>query len=256
MDYLTEIYEKMGSSLDPSESYFCSDSRFMALEEALLAIPKGNFCDLGCGRGALIRRLGKYHRVFGTDFDPAVVQFCRSSGLAVERIDLNEARELPFGDIKFDVIVISEVCEHLLAPRNAFRLAKNALRPNGTLIVTVPNALPLFARLRSFFGRSVGWLHYPSPETEFTGHIRFYTLESMSRLLGEEGFSVEHTRGVSFRMNGRFWGRLCFWLPRLFGNRSEYAPARLDMRLGRMMPGLSPGLFFVCKVATTPSECI
>jgi 2-polyprenyl-3-methyl-5-hydroxy-6-metoxy-1,4-benzoquinol methylase len=247
MDYLEKIYAEMGVKNDPSDENFVNSSREMLLEETLRNLPPGKLCDLGCGRGFLLRRLQNHHACFGTDFDPGAVQFCQSQGLTVQQIDLNQASQLPFQDIGFDVIVISEVCEHLLDPINAIRIAKRHLNHGGTLVVTVPNAVPLLVRLKLLFGRTVDWLHYPSPDTKDTGHIRFYTIESMARMLRQEGMVVEAISGVPFRFNGHFWARLCYWLPRLFFIRSKIIPTKIDLWLGRLMPGLSPGLFFVCK---------
>jgi len=246
MAYLGDIYSKMGVTLDPSDEYFDTDSRFMALEGILRSLPAGKLCDLGCGRGALIRRLCDHHECYGTDFDSGAVQHCQSAGLRVQQVDLNEASALPFPVSAFDVIVISEVCEHLLNPRNALQLAKKHLKSGGTLLLTVPNAVPLFARLKLLFGRSVDWLHYPSEATETTGHIRFYTIKSMSRLLQQEGFAISTISGVSFRMNGLLWQRLCYWVPRGLFKRCKSAPANMDAWLGKVMPGFSPGLLFVC----------
>jgi SAM-dependent methyltransferase len=249
MPYLEKIYAEMGVKNDPPTEYFDTDSRYMLLERTLRGLAPGKFCDVGCGRGLLLQRLQGHHEGYGTDFDPGAVAYCRSRDLRVQQIDLNEAKELPFPGIVFDVMVISEVLEHLLEPRSAIQLLRRHLKPGGTLIVTVPNAVPLFARLRLLFGRTVHWLHFPSGDTDGSGHIRFYTRESMGRLLREEGFRVELISGVSFRMNGHFWARLCYWLPRLFLRRSKAAPAKMDLWLGRHFPGFSPGLFFLCKNA-------
>ncbi|MEP7015972.1 MAG: class I SAM-dependent methyltransferase [Verrucomicrobiota bacterium] len=246
MDYLTKTYTCMASNLDPDQDYFETDSRFMTLELLLRAIPKGMMCDIGCGRGALMKRMGDYHTVYGCDFAADAVEACVRQGLVVKRADLNNDESLPFAE-KFNVIVMSEVCEHLLDPRNAIRVAQKALIPGGILIVTVPNAVPLFVRCAIPFGKTVRWLHYPSPDTVETGHIRFYTIKSMSVLLEEEGFKVCDVRGVSFRMNGYFWARVCFWTARLFRMNRKSAPARIDAWFGRCLPGLSPGLLFLCE---------
>ena len=247
MSYLNEIYAEMGVKHDPPGEYFKIDSRYMLLEKVLRSLPSGKFCDLGCGRGALLRQMQDHHTCYGTDFDSGAVSHCKSQGLTVEQIDLNEAKQLPFPNVTFDVIVITEVCEHLLEPENALRVVKRHLKVGGTFIVTVPNAVPLFARLKLLFGRTVSGLHFPSPETKQTGHIRFYTIESMSRLLRQEGFEISAVSGVSFRMYSRFWPRFCYWLPRVLLIRSKTAPTKLDLWLANHFPGFAPGLFFVCK---------
>ncbi len=248
-DYLQSIYAQMGEQLDPDETYFHRDSRFAALEEVLRALPPGRFLDIGCGRGLLLRRLADYHDCCGCDFDAGAVAACRQAGLDVRRIDLSATDDVDGLDGKmFDVIVISEVCEHLLNPRAALRFAKRHLSPNGAFIVTVPNAVPLLVRLPTLFGRTVDWLHFPSQTTEATGHIRFYTIRSMSELLEEEGYSVSSVRGVSFRMNGFFWERVCYWVPRLAGKRDAKSATEMDGWLGKHFPGLAPGLLFSCRL--------
>ena len=247
-DYLQSIYAQMGENLDPDESYFHRDSRFAALEEVLRALPSGRFLDIGCGRGLLLRRLADHHDCHGCDFDAGAVAACQHAGLDVVRLDLNATEDVDGLDEKmFDVIVISEVCEHLLNPRAALRFARRHLSPNGAFIVTVPNAVPLSVRLQVPLGRSLQWLHFPSVTTEATGHIRFYTIRSMSDLLSSEGFSVRSVCGVSFRMNGFFWERVCYWLPRLAGNRDEKRATEIDAWLGKHFPGLAPGLLFSCR---------
>ena len=247
-DYLESIYAQMGQQLDPDESYFERDSRFAALEEVLLSLPPGKLLDAGCGRGLLLRRLSKRHDCYGSDFDAGAVMHCQGSGLKVCQIDLNTSITLdPSFPTTFDAIVISEVCEHLLNPRSALALAERTLAPKGTLIVTVPNAVPLLVRSSVLAGREVSWLHYPSADTEATGHIRFYTVSSMTRLLREAGFMVDAVRGVSFRMNGRFWERFCYWFPRIFGRNNDPARTKTDAWLGRHLPSFSPGLLFVCQ---------
>jgi 2-polyprenyl-3-methyl-5-hydroxy-6-metoxy-1,4-benzoquinol methylase len=249
MNYLIETYRQMATDLNPLEDYFSSDSRFMVLDELFKALPPGRICDFGCGHGLMLSRLSTRHEVYGTEYDPGLVSDCRSRGLKVVQADLNQDAVLPFDGVLFDAILVSEVCEHLLDPRNAIRLARKSLQPNGTLIVTVPNSVPLFVRLPFAFGRSIDWLHYPSPDTEKTGHLRFFTTESMSRLLREESFRVAEIRGVSFRFNGEFWERFCYWMSRALCRRDVAGPARIDAWLGRRFPSLSPGLLFVGRLA-------
>jgi hypothetical protein len=69
----------------------------------------------------------------------------------------------------------------------------------------------------------------------------------MTRMLQQQEFIVKKIFGVSFRMNGLFWARLCYWLPRMFGYRSKETYTKMELCLGRKLPGLSPGLFFICR---------
>lgn len=246
-DYLSTIYNEMGKNLVVDDNYFDIDSRFFLLDKIISKQPPGRMLDLGCGQGSLLLRFNKYHSCFGCEFDPTARNYAISRGLnSVEYIDLNTAETIPF-EGKFDTIVCSEVCEHLLNPRNAVRLARANISPNGVFILTAPNAVPLMVRLRTLFGRKSDWLHYPSTDTERTGHIRFYTVDSLRHLLAQEGFLVEQVTGVSWRMNGKIWPRLYFWLSRALQRDPALFGRKIDSFLSNLFPGLSPGLVIKAK---------
>ena len=246
--YLERTYQQMGADLVVDESYFERDSRFYNLERTLRLLPPGRLLDMGCGQGSVLERLKDVHNPFGLEYDEGARSIAISRGIPCEKVDLNSATEIPF-EGKFDYILISEVCEHLLDPRNAFFLANKYLKENGVFIVTVPNSIPLKVRLQLIFGRTCDWLHYPSGDTEQTGHIRFYTFASLRRLGQEEGFHYVSSRGVSWRFNGSFWGRVFFWLARPLGPVKNIHKRTMlfDDAFSRTFPTLSPGIMMVFK---------
>lgn len=246
--YLERTYQQMGEQLIVDESYFERDSRFYNLEKVLRSLPPGRFLDMGCGRGSVLNRLKDYHKPFGLEYDEGARSVARSRGIPCEGIDLNVASELPY-EGEFDCILISEVCEHLLDPRNAFALAHKYLKKGGVFVVTVPNAIPLRVRLRLICGLTCDWIHFPSCDTETSGHIRFYTFSSLRGLAEQEGFKHITSRGVSWRFNGPLWGRAFFWMARLFGagDRIHKRVMLLDDFFSKTFSRLSPGILMVVK---------
>jgi 2-polyprenyl-3-methyl-5-hydroxy-6-metoxy-1,4-benzoquinol methylase len=98
------------------------------------------------------------------------------------------AREL--GDRKFDKILLLDVLEHLPNPEKALALAASLLKPNGHLVVSVPNVANLTIRLMLLFGI---WEYHDRGILDRT-HLRFYTRKTARALLESCGFRVVRQR--------------------------------------------------------------
>ena len=68
--------------------------------------------DVGCGTGALLFELKqKGCSTYGLEYADAAIRFCRSRGLTVTKLDLENDDFVP--EKKFDVAISTEVAEHL-----------------------------------------------------------------------------------------------------------------------------------------------
>ena len=126
--------------------------------------------DLGVGDGALLKYMIEHAKIvgYGLDISPKAVAFCREQGLNVDLADVNR----PLGEFiqqPYDVIVLSEIIEHLPDPEHLL----NELRPHvkRSLLVSVPNTGFHQHRLRLLFGRfPLQWVVTPGE------HLRYWTL--------------------------------------------------------------------------------
>jgi methionine biosynthesis protein MetW len=146
--------------------------------------------DLGCGPGVQLAYLARENTLCGTDISvPALTQAGRN-GYRVCVADLDR-QSLPFKDETFDVVVCTDVLEHLFAPLFLVGEIHRVLRPEGTAVVSVPNQFDIVSRLRILFG--MGLIH-PS-HTDFRAwdyfHIRYFTLSDWQDLLAETGFVID-----------------------------------------------------------------
>jgi 2-polyprenyl-6-hydroxyphenyl methylase/3-demethylubiquinone-9 3-methyltransferase len=85
---------------------------------------------------------------------------------------------------RFPMVVSLEVVEHVYAPRNYARTLFDLLEPGGTAIVSTPYhgylknlALALSGKMDAHF--TALWDH---------GHIKFWSIETLTKLLDEAGF--------------------------------------------------------------------
>jgi SAM-dependent methyltransferase len=103
--------------------------------------------DVGCGAGyfslMLVRQLGiAPDAVLGIDIHPRARELGEQIGLRFETRQLSEV-----GERSFDLISMSHVLEHVPDPRGYLVEAAKRLAPGGLLMISVPNALSLPARL-------------------------------------------------------------------------------------------------------------
>ena len=92
--------------------------------------------DYGCGTGGNISAYAAYGAVIGIEPDESAVRlaqrrgsayFCRATGT-----------QIPFGEGTFDVVMASDVLEHIQDDRKAASEIARVLRPGGTAVISVP----------------------------------------------------------------------------------------------------------------------
>lgn len=105
-------------------------------------------CDVGCGTGALLEGLSHEYEVLGIDSSDLARQFCRQRGLTVHHGILPD--EISLSPDCCDVIVMSDVLEHLDQDRETVVRLVPALRPGGLLICTVPAHMWMWTKRDEF----------------------------------------------------------------------------------------------------------
>ena len=149
-----------GAAADPEIDFLRFADRFRGSEEWVrraaerhLGVFAGctRVLDIGCGRGEfleLLRERGSTEAK-GIDLSGECVAICRAKGLQAETADLFSylAREVEPGSL--DGIYCAQVVEHLPPARlpEMLRLAAEALRPGGRILLETPNpaCLAIFA---------------------------------------------------------------------------------------------------------------
>ena len=117
---------------------------FRVLDLVLPLLPCGALLDAGCGDGLYLEAIGaRATRLVGTDISSRILETARAtaarSGIEPELVQAN-VESLPFPDGSFDVVLCTQVIEHLLAPGDGVRELARVLRPGGTLVLTTDSS--------------------------------------------------------------------------------------------------------------------
>jgi 2-polyprenyl-3-methyl-5-hydroxy-6-metoxy-1,4-benzoquinol methylase len=180
--------------------------------ERRIAAADLSILEVGCGVGGItlpLARLGA--RVRGLDIDRADVD-----RLAARALQLGVANRLTTGiedaftfrhDARYDVIVASEVMEHVLDPDALLDNIVRHLAPGGLVIITTPNGygpweLSNYVRPHHVM-RRWNWLRQmigKPPYVAGTGpdHCQHYTRGALLSLFGRHGLAVHRFMNSDF----------------------------------------------------------
>ncbi|HEY7217083.1 MAG TPA: methyltransferase domain-containing protein [Candidatus Binatia bacterium] len=166
--------------------------------------------DLSCGDGETARLLANLgYSVVATDYcAPPLLP----PGIdRVAGVDLN--RYLPFRADAFDAVDLVEVIEHIENQPQLIREIARVLRPGGALLISTPNILNVFSRLRFLFTGFLRGRVRPAHYTSKPGRapniylVHFYELYY---LLFHYGFQIEELRRTRVKIASRI-SALLIW---------------------------------------------
>lgn len=159
--------------------------------------------DIGCNDGKLGEKLLKNNNiVYGCDIVPETLEASRKKGLITKLVDI-EKESLPYPKNFFDYIILADVIEHIFDTDRLIRECYKTLKPNGKLILTTPNVASFARRLMLLLGISP-YLEYSlyleCNSLPPVGHIRYFTVSTLKKLLNENGFNPLRVNGDGLQL--------------------------------------------------------
>jgi 2-polyprenyl-3-methyl-5-hydroxy-6-metoxy-1,4-benzoquinol methylase len=151
--------------------------------------PGFTILDIGCGSGRHTSAAYQCHgiTVIGADLNHEDLKQARKRLLFHEQLGEHgggtwalsaaDITCLPFKDDRFDLIICSEVMEHIPDQHGAVREMVRVLKPGNTLVVSVPRYWP----------ESLYWAISKDYANSNQGHIRIYKSAGLTRLLEGHG---------------------------------------------------------------------
>jgi len=156
----------------------------------MLKAGKGKVLDLGAGFGLLSKKIGELgYDVTACELDPVRISHIRKIGLKCDKVDLN--CKLPYNDRLFDIVISSDVIEHLTRPYDFIQEIGRVTKKGGMLIITTPNIMNWYSRIKFLFS---GIYNNYFTEKEFEGdgyHITPLHHLQLRFMLNRAGFVVE-----------------------------------------------------------------
>ena len=174
--------------------------------------PGFRILDIGCGSGRHMGEAVCHSKTtsVGTDLNPADLRQAQTRledlkkmGFArgIWHLAAADITRLPFADQYFDLVICSEVLEHIPDHHRAVAEAVRVLKPGGNLAVSVPRHFP----------EKICWILSPAYRNMAGGHIRIYKKRELVNLLESAGVKLWGT-AYAHSLHTPYW-----WLKCLLG---------------------------------------
>lgn len=172
--------------------------------------------DVGCGDGQLLRTAQQEGwDAVGIDLSDAAIRLCASLGTTASKTDFFDET---LDTKRFDVIIMSELLEHVPSPHRFLMRAEQLLGPGGVLYLTTPNFGSLARRM---LGADWSVVH--------AEHIGYFERDSLRTMLRQR----THLREIKIEANNIAPSTLVAWLTsRRNRPRHEVSDSHREHRAG------------------------
>jgi SAM-dependent methyltransferase len=139
--------------------------------------PEGRVLDVGCGTGSfLLQMIEKGYEVYGQDISKTTCDILRSR-VGAQCFDA-PLEKCNFRSGFFDIITLWHVLEHVEDPNTLLTEVHRILKPEGLLVIEVPNYNSIVVKL---FGRYSSFLGTPL-------HLYSFSVRTLEMILIKNGF--------------------------------------------------------------------
>jgi len=174
-------------------------------------LPGSKVLDVGCGEGRhIFGILNEFENVYcyGLDQDVPSLDKCKEGLEFFKELDLNDTvfqegsvYKLPFEESFFDLIICSEVLEHLDDYHGAINEIYRVLKPGGKFLTSVPSYWPE----KICWSLSSGYQNMPG------GHVRIFKKRQVINEIIDHGFKYDHSERFHGLHSAYWWLRCLFW---------------------------------------------
>lgn len=175
--YMNLTYEQKYHQLEEAHWWFAGRRDAIRKLIRSLRLPvTADVLEIGCSGGPLQQILlnDGYTQLTGIDISENAIALAHSRGLA--NVSVMDGASLSFADNSFDLLLASDVLEHIEDEAQAVREWCRVLRPGGRMIVFVPAFQMLWTR-----------------HDEVNHHFRRYTDAHLRRVLQQAGLQLERS---------------------------------------------------------------
>ncbi len=177
-DSITHRIERHDNSRDYTSKLYAKYTGLLAD----LGITKGRLIDVGCGAGNFLRYCSSHtgYELHALELNEDVHADLEAI-VGRQRLFTDRIEDAQFGSLKFDVITMWGVLEHIIDPCRVLRSFSTTLTEDGCILALVPNPQ----------SRAVSILGVNTPTFNPRVHLHMFTRKSFEYMAHRVGLSVQ-----------------------------------------------------------------
>lgn len=151
--------------------------------------------DIGCATGYLSQEMvDNGCDVIGIEIDKDAAKIASE---ICKKIYVGEASQIIVEVVEknFDIILFSDVLEHLVDPISILKKSSSLLAKDGSIIISVPNVAYWKIRLMLLFGN----FNYSKIGILDETHLRFFTYKTLRELVIDAGYVIDSIDVTTYR---------------------------------------------------------
>lgn len=188
-------FYQSSSMTNISQKGYTQEKQWFLHEKLNQLTNTANILDVACNDGELSQQYTVYGNVTGIDINEFAVVQARQRGIECFKGDI--LRFPPGHEHSFDVIIATDILEHIFDTDAFILKLRELLAPQGTLLLSTPNVASLGRRCMLAIGKNP-FLEFSTkiPSEEYNvGHVRYYTAQTLRQQLEFYGFRHVHMQG-------------------------------------------------------------
>jgi SAM-dependent methyltransferase len=191
----------------------------MRIKETLDLIPSGvvSVLDVGCNEGSILASLVKYFYTCGIDISFDALKKVQTNCI------LASIADLPFLEKSFDLLICTEVLEHLLGDVYTKAISEIQRVARKYIIISVPNEESLF--------KGTARCHFCLRKYHISGHVRVFDSNKLCDLFDGTQFVIQEIKGVGNR--SRHSLRMLYFVLQRLGNKWAHSHLNICPHCGK-----------------------
>jgi len=149
----TQYGLRKGRIISPTRHFLLYENQLCRIISCIEGSVSLRILDVGCGDGVIASLIPSHHQFFGIDLALSRVKGCQLAlGTSGRDFAVADAQYLPCPEEHFDLVIFSEIIEHLPNPGGALAEVGRVLKHGGRVLISTPSAIHHLRGIGELYG--------------------------------------------------------------------------------------------------------